>query len=793
VRPVCQVTTRAEMRVYAITIFIGAFLLFQVEPMLTKYILPWFGGTTAVWTTCLLFFQSFLLAGYTYSHLIGTRLSPREQTITHLALLTICVLVMGLVAVLWRSPIMPDANWKPASSEFPVWRILLLLSASIGLPFFVLSTTAPLLQAWFARTFEGISPYRLYALSNFGSLLALFSYPVVVEPALSLHAQAYVWSGLYMMFALGMVLCAIRFVNARPQAIKAIKKSGRTAKEAPIDPVPSLPTYILWVSLPACASLMLYAATDEISKYIAPIPLVWVLPLGLYLISFIICFDNDRRYRREFFQSAFALTIPLYFLVRRYSVEIALAVSPTFLAPHFVAMLVEICSTSVVFFLVCMLCHGELARLKPSHQRLTAFYLMVSAGGALGGFFAVVIAPLVFRDYWEYWIALWLCPVLLFIVLVKDPKSWIHQRRPVAALLLIAGSLALPELIGYSSASTILYNVVALSFLCLIATLALRKRKKPRLPTKPNILIQFSMIGSILMLGLVSLGIMVADVETSLVLTRNFYGVLRVAAEDNSDPDYRSFQLFNGLTVHGAQAPSPEWRYRPITYYGPDSGIGLLLMNYPRHSETSENSPLRIGVIGLGIGTITAWGRLGDYIRFYEINPAVIQIATDPNGYFTYLQDAFAKVEIIPGDARLSMEAEVRDGRAQQFDVLAIDAFNGDAVPVHLLTREAIQIYLRELKPDGVLAIHATNKYLDLVPVLAEQCRFFNLNCGEAADVPTNPLYMPSDWVLLARNDHVLGVPAISKHLLPIDSLKRVRLWTDDDSNLFQILRFFKD
>lgn len=783
------------MRLYAITIFVAAFLLFEVEPMLAKYILPWFGGTAAVWTTCLLFFQTLLLAGYTYSHLLATRLTAQRQVAIHLALIGAAILLMGILALFWKSPIMPGPNWKPLQSDSPVLRILFLLSASIGLPYFILSTTGPLLQAWFTQTHPGISPYRLYSLSNLGSLLALLSYPFMVEPSLTLRAQGDTWCALYLAFALGTGLCARTVMTWRTQAPEVPGPAGSidtplrrqvAAKRRP--PARSGPArrspapreygypYVLWISLPACASLLLYAATTEMTRNVAPIPFLWVLPLALYLLSFIICFDNERWYRRGIFHPALALAIFLSLVVHADPLKTGGSL-----------LLVQLGIPSLLLFVGCMVCHGELARLKPDHRGLTAFYLMVSAGGVLGGVFAVVIAPLVFADYWEYSIAIWLCPVLLFRVLMRDPESWLHQSNPALPPILLGATLALPELSGYYPfTSTWLYNLLASAFVGLMVVPAFWPIPSPL--ARPGVLTRFSMIGSILVVGLVFIAN--PTFEAALATTRNFYGVLRVLPSDQQ-PAGSFYQLSNGNVIHGAQFFAPGWRYRPISYYGEDSGVGLLMSHYPRRSGAGfETLPLRVGVIGLGIGTMSAWGKPGDYIRFYEINPAIIKLATAPDGYFTYVHDSRATVEIIPGDARLSMERELREGPAQKFDILVLDAFSGDTIPVHLLTMEAMQIYLRELKPDGVIAIHISNAYIDLRPVLAELSRSFNLRRGEVLeDPPDNSPYLSNDWVLLARNDHVLADPEIASRLEPPGPIRRVRMWTDDYSNLFQVLK----
>ncbi|MGO9454012.1 MAG: hypothetical protein ACLQDV_23615, partial [Candidatus Binataceae bacterium] len=481
------------MRTYAFTIFVGAFLLFQVEPMLAKYILPWFGGTPAVWTTCLLFFQILLLAGYAYAHLIGTKLPPRKQMAAHLALIALCILAMGLLAIVWRSPLLPGSGWKPAHADFPVPRILLVLSVSIGLPYFVLSATAPLLQSWFARTHQGTSPYRLYALSNLGSLLALLTYPFVVEPTLSLRAQANMWSSLYLLFAAGMVLCAMPLRDAAPLAV-AVEADGAVE-------TPSRSTYILWISLAACASLLLYGATNQMTQDIAPIPFLWVLPLALYLLSFVICFDGERWYHRGVFHPLFGIAVLCTFLAAVYTDRIALSVGHRVLSTMKVNVLLQVGNASLLLFAGCMVCHGELVRLKPGARNLTAFYLMVSAGGALGGIFAVTIAPLIFRGFWEYRLAVWSCAVLMTIVLARDRTSWVYQRKPIFALLIFAAVLALPLLLHIVQHARI-YAALALGACALVATLSVWKNT-PRFLSRPGRLVLLSLLASISVLGVI--------------------------------------------------------------------------------------------------------------------------------------------------------------------------------------------------------------------------------------------------------------------------------------------------
>ena len=713
------------MRIYSLTILLSAFLLFQIEPLIAKYIQPWFGGAPSVWTTCLLFFQMLLLAGYTYAHLIGTRLAPRRQAIAHLMLIGTCVIAMILAALLWKSPILPAAGWKTLSDAYPVARILMLLFASIGLPYFALSATAPLLQSWYARVRKDSSPYRLYSISNLGSLIALLSYPFAVEPTLTLRSQANLWSCLYVAFAIGMSLSAIPLLRAGSLAQES--DESRSERLSPA-------TRTLWVVLPASASVLLFAGTSELTQNTAPIPFLWVLPLALYLLSFIICFDSELWYRRGLFHPLFAGAIVTNLLILVYVDRIAATLGKLVLTPMSMILVLEIGSVLLVVFAGCMVCHGELVRIKPHSRDLTTFYLMVSAGGALGGVFSVVVAPLLFRGFWDFRFAVWLCVVLMAVSLIRDRESWVYRRSFAAGIAILGTAIAL--------LAVIYVNMIAIAM------------------------------------------------HGAVFVTRNFYGIFRVVSSEAPDHSWHSYRLLNGRITHGAQFFSstfPRLRYYPTTYYCLNSGVGLVMMNHPRRSHPNDSS-LRVGVVGLGVGTVAAWGRPGDYLRFYEINPAVIALATNPNGYFSYIRDSSAQVEIVSGDARLSMERELAEGRSQQFDVLVVDAFTGDAVPTHLLTREAMLIYLRQLKPDGVLAVHVSNLYLDLRPLLAEHARTLNLHYGFVHVDEKDSVDWASDWVLLSRDDKIFKQPEISGRLGPRDKVRRVRPWTDDYSNLFQLL-----
>lgn len=765
---------------YTATIFIGAFLLFQIEPMIAKYILPWFGGSTTVWTTCLLFFQIALLAGYAYAHFVGTRMSPRRQMIVHLGLIAICVLAMATLAIWSKSPILPGAGWKAARVHFPIVRILMVLSASIGLPYFALSATAPLVQSWFGLSFPEKSPYRLYAVSNFGSLLGLLTYPFAVEPNLGLRAQANLWFILYLVFAIGITCCALPLRSAVP---------GKLRDEDASDADASRGVWVLWIALPACASLLLYGATGQMTQDVAPIPFMWILPLGLYLFSFIICFDSNRWYRREIFQPLFGAAILSNLALVIFLDRVSTFVAGASLSVTTVRMLLEITNVLILMFAGCMVCHGELVRLKPHKRDLTVFYLMLSAGGALGGIFSVVFAPLLFREFVDFRFAAWTCLVLMTISLVHDRSSWLYRRSPWAGPAIVAAAATLPLIAG-TVAQPGTYAVVAIAVVAAVV-LFTRQKNPPRWMARPGAIAQGSMVAAAVMLAVVYVQTIAIATRHALWISRNFYGVLRVLEEDAPDHTWISHKLMNGQIEHGKQFFSsryPQLHYYPTGYYGTDSGIGLVMMNDPQRALPGD-STMHVGVVGLGVGAMSAWGRPGDSFRFYEINPADIEVATSSEGYFTFLHDSSAKVTIVPGDARLSMERELATGHPQQFDVLVIDAFNGDTIPTHLLTLEAMRIYLRELKPDGVLAVHISNLNFDLRPVLAEHSRTLNLRYGFVHVDEKDMVNWSSDWVLLARDDKVLGKSEIAPHLESREHLRRIRPWTDDYSNLFQLLK----
>jgi hypothetical protein len=683
------------MLFYTLTIFLSAFLLFEVQPVIAKTILPWFGGTSAVWSTCMLFFQMVLLLGYLYAHWLHRTLSARSQAFVHIAV---------LVASLFTLPILPNAAWKSAGVAEPSLRILALLAVTVGLPYFLLSSTSPLLQAWYARSHKAGMPYRLFALSNFASMLALLSYPSLIEPNLPTRMQGLIWSAAYAGFV------AVCGVTAWRSAVAPVtKQTSVEANLEPADEEPSGGIQVIWFGLAASASVLLLAVTTHLTQDVAAIPFLWLLPLTVYLASFIVCFESPRFYHRAIFLPLLAAAL-LFMLNRLSSLRVTMGIRGIIAAFAF------------ALFVACMVCHGELARLKPHPRYLTKFYVIVSLGGAAGGLFVGLVAPNLFRAYYEFPIGIALCAVVLFLVLERD--IWrlpgFRKQWGTVALVVILG--------GY------LYGVG---------------------------------------------WVMREMVRGYLVVARNFYGQLRVF--DGGDPavDWDATRKFvHGIINHGEQSLREEYRHRPITYFCRGSGIG-------RAMRSQEGAPRRIGILGLGCGTLAAYGKSGDTMRIYEINSLVVDIARHQ---FTYLGDTPAQVEVSVGDGRLLLESET----SQQFDILVMDAFSGDSVPVHLVTREAFQTYFRHLKAGGILAVNITNSYLDLRPVVERAANAFDkvaMVYEYNPDADSDVLCFTSSWTLIMDRATLAAHPELRSQATELKPTRPFRIWTDDFSNMYSILR----
>lgn len=749
---------------FAFSIFAGAFLLFAVQPLVGKYILPWFGGGPGVWATCLLFFQTLLLGGYAYAHFSATRLTPRRQALLHLALLAVALLLL---------PIVPGTHWRPQGDEDPIWRILLLLTASVGLPYFVLSATGPLMQQWFSQAQPGRSPYRLYALSNLGSLLALLGYPFYFERAFTRQAQANLWSIGLGVFALGCVWCATRLWKTAPAGSSS---SSMTPSSDPVsDSKPPFIDRLLWFSLAGVASIILLATTNKLSQDVAVVPFLWVLPLSLYLITFILCFDHPRWYSRELFSALFALG--------------ALVDIHLLFAGHNARLPQQIIGYSGTLFAACMLCHGELFQLRPSPRHLTSFYLHIAAGGAAGAFFVAIVAPLVFSRYLELQIGVWLLTYLVGALAFRHRSLSLAFGTAAGAfaatfLLPILESTARRDGRSFSAIFEQIRSFYAehWSFVAFLAAAFLigvldRRGFVRRWQLR---------VGNFLMLFSVGIGILFVaqvrrDSASAITTMRNFYGVLKVFEYNRDLPDQHYHSLVHGVTSHGLQFASPPQSTWATTYYGPSSGIGHAIDHLP------AREPWHIGLVGLGTGTVAAYGRAGDRVRVYEINPQVEELA---RSQFTYLEDTPADVHVVMGDARLSMEHELERNEPQHFDVLALDAFSSDAIPAHLLTVEAFSAYFAHLKPDGILAIHTSNRYLDLQPVVETAAAHFGYSTVTISDSPDDKNWwlFRSTWVLVTRNEDLLGNEPLLLGAEPV-SERKVPLWTDDHTSLYEILK----
>ncbi len=689
--------------VCAATVFLSAFLLFLVQPLISKAILPWFGGTPAVWSTCMLFFQVGLLAGYLYADRL-VHLPASWQRWVHTVLLILAVSLL---------PIVPSDYWKPPDGRWPALRILLVLSVSVGIPYVVLSTTGPLVQAWFARTVPQGSPYRLYALSNIGSLLALAVYPMILERLFDVPWQGWIWSGAFVAFALGCGLVAW-----------ASQLPGQ-GDDAPLPggPAPSWRLLVIWIFLPMVSVIALLSVTQHACRDIAVVPFLWIVPLALYLLSFIICFDRERWYVPRVW-SVFAvlsavavMNVMLAKFLDEFFQDIGWAIEPSKVLRR---VYVEGPIYFIWLFFACMICHGELVRRKPSSSYLTRFYLTLAAGGALGGCLSALVFPYVFANYWELYLALGVTLALSLLTLYWDgwdvwfSRSWVL----CGALFLIAATCAF--LWSWTFAESFDNTVVT--------------------------------------------------------RVRGFYGMLTVREWYKDTPEKHGFALYHGRILHGYQFVNPDRRRQPTTYYDEGSGPHIIMTWLRAH-----HSPLRIGVIGLGTGTLAAYANSGDYICFYEINPDVIALQEK---YFSYLKDCPAEKHIELGDARVQMERQP----PQELDVLFIDAFSGDAIPAHLLTQEALAVYRRHMKPDGMVVFHISNRYLDLLPVVVGLAQNAGMSAVRFLDSEYGDVFSSSsDWVALTTNKAFLSDAAILKRQTVIQ-VNRVIVWTDHYSNLFEVL-----
>ncbi|MBZ9610147.1 spermidine synthase [Rheinheimera maricola] len=674
------------MVLFALTIFLSAALLFLLQPMLAKHLLPYFGGGAAVWTACMLFFQIMLLAGYVYAHVICRYLVPIQQRAVHCLLMLLAVMALSLM-------VQPDIIAFTAAG--PLSGIIMFLFVTVGLPYLVLSATGPLLQHWFAGRYIGRSPYRLYALSNIGSLGGLLAYPFLLEPWLTLATQRQLWLAGYGVFTL---CCLALTVTQLPKLAQGYRAQAVKLGQG---------TALHWLLLSAFGVVLLLAVTQQLTQNVPPVPFLWVVPLALYLLSYIIVFNKPGWYQGAIWRYLFGLSL-------------AFALMLFYFGGSF-DLWSKLVLYLVILFSGCMLCHGELARLKPQPASLTGFYLVLAAGGALGSAVVNLLAPEVFSHYWEFLLVLALIALLLQVRQPPQP-AW-HTPLWLLGIGLFA------------------VTAVALQW-------------------------QFG--------------------QHNVYSSRNFYGSLVV--RDLQINGQLQRQLIDGTTSHGAQYLDTELARQPQSYYRQGTGAALALQHFIPAAITRSSQQLQqrhIGLVGLGSGALAAYGTPQHSMLFYEINPDVIKVAKE---YFSYLADSSAQIEIVPGDARLTLAEQLANG-SQQFDILVLDAFSSDSIPQHLLTLEAMQLYWQHLQSDGVLAVHVSNNYLDLTSLLRNQAAQLGMQAIFIA-TPAAGLNPAAQWVLITSNSRFIKQAAIQQAVRAWPSaLQSAVSWTDQRSNLLQVLK----
>ncbi len=761
------------MRTFGVAIFLGAFLLFLVQPLVGKALLPWFGGTPAVWATCMVFFQSALLAGYALAHGLGSALDDRGQRRVFLALIGVALAAQVGLGATWSSPITPGAAWQPDPNGSPLVQILVLLAASTGLPYLALAATGPLLQGWFARAVPDASPYPLYALSNAGSLAALVAFPVLLEPYAGSSTQGWMWCGGFVVFALAVGL-ASRAAAARPSP------NAATATDAE-GPRPDLSRAVAWFALSLASSMLLCATTNHLGEEIVVAPFLWIAPLAIYLVTLIVAFTPSGYTRTAWMAQALFAGIALVAM---------------FSSGHQSHLGLQLGVFLYALLVGCMACHGELARLRPPARWLTRYYLTSAAGGAAGGMLVGLAAPTFLVATHEYHAAILVAVWSVLGAVVADGSSGLRRASethiaPLAGIALVAClGWELREEVGPAVCRawgtppwsyTVACAVLALA--CAIATLVRRLRE--RLPSGHPIWTWVLVLVAMIPLHHALIEHAVRHLRGARHQSRSFYGVLRVVDAQNKDMHRKQTRtLVHGTVVHGLQLLEPELRRVPTTYYGPGTGLGRAIEHHPRRAA---GAPMRIGAVGLGIGTIAALAQAGDVVRFYEINRAVIELALPGSPYFSFLYDSPAQIEVALGDARLQLAQE----DSQAYDVIVVDAFTGGAIPTHLLSIEAIALYLRHLRDEpGVLAFHISNNYLDLAPVLhgaADRLGLARIETRISRSMP-EPWQFTSDWMLLSRDPAVLAHPALVALRHEGDAPRAPIVWTDDRSNLLEVL-----
>jgi len=747
------------MAPFAIAVFLGAFLLFLIQPLAGRFVLPWFGGSAGVWTVCLLFFQGALLIGYVYAHVLTRLSSLRRQLLVHLGLLG--------GALFWLPPRL-TAPANAALMDRPTTTLLLLLVKDLGVLFVLLSATGPLLQRWFYRASPQRSPYFLYALSNVGSLLGLLIYPFALEPIASRSSQALLWSGGFVCF-LGVLIWS---------GIHLVKGGNHESKNRPFEETSPDGSDITgrqrlaWLGLPALGTAWLAASTTALTVDISPVPFLWVTPLMVYLVSFVITFTGRRFYRPKLFPGLLILSAALCLDLRSFSTEMQFF---PFWLSHLFCLAVG-----------CTWCHGELYRARPHPRRLTEFYLTISLGGALGTATVAVIAPAVFQVNNDLPLLWSLGLLTLAGGIWRQPD--VHRGRSLfggLAVAIVLVPLIRPTPLGMPvwenlwdlwQHARILPLLAALSVVSIAIS---RIGKVSRSRWFARLAVVLTIGNTVTFYNYTAWKPTPGTVET----LRGFHGLIAVTDYDREDERTQARYLSHGSTTHGIQLLHPVYRQYPTSYYTPASGVGRALIR-------PNQSPRRhIGMLGLGVGTLAAYGMKGDVMRFFEIDDNVIAAA---HQHFSFLAETPATVEIVRGDGRLELEAELNQADARPYDLLVLDAFSGDAVPTHLLTVEAFASYAQRLDPDGVIAVNISNRLVDLRPVIEGNARAQGMYVAHVLHQPGTEDWwqFPSEWILLAPRRNTLDTPAITNYtaITAPEDLGAVR-WTDEFSSILPLLR----
>jgi len=678
---------------FLLPIFIGAFLLFQVQPLIAKTILPFFGGGAAVWTACLLFFQAFLLLGYLYAHLLFKLSSLRKQFLIHSLLLIFSLFFLPL-GMSDESILIEDTS--------PLVGVLVLLAKSIGLPYLVLSATGPLVQRWFTLLYTDKMPYRLYSWSNLSSMLALLTFPFIFEPLFSIDAQSIFWSITYTLYAGTIAGVMVKLAKVLPKTVPSKLDKDSDVKM-------HRTRFLLWVILSALGVIFLVSTTNAMTQNIPPVPFLWILPLCIYLLSFVICFHSPKWYVTWYW---FLLFIPTALI----------AIFMFYIGSQF-DITSQIVIYSSILFTACMICHGELAKLKPNNNWLTHYYLSLAFGGFLGSMFVAFVAQNIFTQFLEF-------PLAIIAVFIVFALTQFQHHKLLTRM-------------GYAS--------ISLSIFCMLALWLLNEQY----------------------------------VKTDVFSARNFYGVLSV--KDIEIEGVKERRLIDGTTSHGTQYLAKKDQNIPLSYYRKNTGVAIALEQFSELNR-NKNKPLNVGLIGLGAGTLAAYGNHGDNYHFYELNPAVIDAA---KRYFSYIDDAKADIKIIAGDGRVSLNKElIENEQGNGFDVLIIDAFSGDSIPQHLLTVEAMSLYWQHLAENGVIVVHISNSHLNLLPLMqgmanktGKSLRYFNTKSTISHSHDT-------EWLWLTNNQQLLESTDTHRFQSEINiGNKALVIWTDNFSNLFSLLK----